>query len=225
MAWVFWSFLQNTPLQSIYGINIFNIIPTNFHYWWIESLLDYFPDVYQGISIEFPPPIFSDITTDIEESKRLLKQNSLLDLEYVCNNHLKPTVMCPWGCSEFIQHCGSCNIDVIIQRFFLKCEIKLMDHKQLNKVKWIRDDYYRFNDEFDRIMMNPSWEVSPKIAFIDGSLKVLTCKCHDKGSDDMMIHTCRWEHNLAAEQSDQIAQVVTQSRIIKFGKKATFSNE
>ena len=33
------------------------------------------------------------------------------------------------------------------------------------------------------------------------------------------------EHNLAAEQSDQIAQVVTQSGIIKFGKKATFSNE
>ena len=64
---------QNTTLQSIYGINIFNVIPTHLHYWWIESLLNYFTDVYQGISIEFSPPIFSDITTDIEESKSCLK--------------------------------------------------------------------------------------------------------------------------------------------------------
>ena len=73
--------------------------------------------------------------------------------------------------------------------------------------------------------MNTIWEVSPKIAIIDGCLKVLTCKCHDKGSDDIMIHTYSWVYNLAAYQSDQIAQVVTQSRSIKFGKKATYSNE
>jgi hypothetical protein len=47
----FWSFLQNTTLQSLYDINIFNLIPTNFCYWWIDSLLDYFPDVYQGMYI------------------------------------------------------------------------------------------------------------------------------------------------------------------------------
>ena len=74
-------------------------------------------------------------------------------------------------------------------------------------------------------MINSSWKVSLKVSFIDGSLKVLTYKCHENVTDDMMIHTCRWEHNLAEEQSDHIDQVVTQSRIIKFGKKTAYSNE
>ena len=41
----------------------------------------------------------------------------------------------------------------------------------------------------------------------------------------MMIHTCRWDHNLPAAQSDQISQVVIQSRMIKTGKASKYSTK
>ena len=41
----------------------------------------------------------------------------------------------------------------------------------------------------------------------------------------MMIHPCRWDHNLPEAQYDQIAQVVIQSRLIKTGKASKYSTE
>ena len=53
----------------------------------------------------------------------------------------------------------------------------------------------------------------------------MTCKDSNNISDYMMIHLCRWEHNIPAAQSDQIVQVVIQSRLIKTGKASKYSTE
>ena len=65
----------------------------------------------------------------------------------------------------------------------------------------------------------------PSISFVNSVPHVMTCADHDKGSKNMMIHTCRWEHNLPAADSDQVAQVVTQCRVVKTGKASKFSTE
>ena len=73
--------------------------------------------------------------------------------------------------------------------------------------------------------MNPKWKVLPSVAFVHGFLQVITCKYHSKGSDYMIIRPCRLEHNIPSAQSDQIAQVVIQSRLIKTCKASKYSTE
>ena len=75
------------------------------------------------------------------------------------------------------------------------------------------------------MLFNPKWKVKPSIVFVNGVPQVLTCTDHDGGIKDMMLHTCCWEHTLPCNQSDQIAQVVVQSRTIRRGKASAYSNE
>ena len=99
-----------------------------------------------------------------------------------------------------------------------------MSHLLLSKVKWLRDDFFRDENNVDMILMNTKWKVLPSVAFVDGIPQLMTCKDHDNWSDYMMIHPCRWDHNLPEAQYDQIAQVVIQSRLIKTGKASKYSS-
>ena len=46
-----------------------------------------------------------------------------------------------------------------------------------------RDDFVRDNDEYDRLLFNPEWKVSPSIAIVNGKGPCsLTCHDHDHGS-------------------------------------------
>ena len=98
-----------------------------------------------------------------------------------------------------------------------------MSHLLLSKVKWSRDDFVRDENDIDMILMNPKWKVLPSVAFVDGIPQVMICKDHNNGSYYMMIHPFHWDHNLPAAQSDQISQVVIQSRLIKTGKASKYS--
>ena len=89
--------------------------------------------------------------------------------------------MCPWGDSLFPNHCEYIYIGIIIQRYLQYFEIKLIDHNNLKKVKWSRDDYLKDDGDKDCWMMNTQWKVRPKIDFIDDTMKVFTCKYHDGG--------------------------------------------
>ena len=140
-----------------------------------------------------------------------MKKYTLLDIERICNAHIRPSVMCPWGCSEFIHKRGTVPIDVMIQRHLSRCEIKLISYSLLRKVKWSRDEFVRDENNDDMILMNPKWKVLPSVSFVDSFTQVMTWKYHNNGSDYMIIHPCLWKHNIPEYQSDKIAQVVIQS--------------
>ena len=74
-------------------------------------------------------------------------------------------------------------------------EINLINNKNLKKVKCSRDGYLTDDGDKD-FLMNPKWKFRPKIAFIDSTINVLTCKDHNGGGTCMMIHACRWKHHL-----------------------------
>ena len=120
-----------------------------------------------------------------------MKKYTLLDIERICNAHIRPSVMCPWGCSEFIHKRGSVLIDVTIQRYLSRCDIKLMSHLLLSKVKWSRDDFVRDENDIDMILMNPKWKVLPSVAFVESFPQVMTYKDHNNGSDYMIINPFR----------------------------------
>ena len=92
-------------------------------------------------------------------------------------------------------------------------------------MKWIRDYYIRDEGDDDILLLNPKWKIRPSLAFVDGARRILTCEDHNGGSVDIMIHPCRWKHNLPCEQLDQIAQVVVQSQTIKRAKASVYSTE
>ena len=56
--------------------------------------------------------------------------------------------------------------------------------------------------------MNTQCKVKQKSS-IYGTMNVLTCKYHDGGDANMMIHECGWKHHLPSDQPDQNFQVLT----------------
>ena len=203
--------LQNESLHEEYGSTIFRFIPPVFRYWWLDVVNGLLPGIYSGVSMLELAPIFNDITGDISCWNEGMTKYTLPYIEIICNAHLRPSVMCLWGCSEFIHKCATVPIDVMIQQHLSRCEIKLIIHSLLSKVIWSRDDFFRDEKYDDMILMNPKGKVLPSVVFIDGFPQVMACKDHNNGSDYIMIHTCCWEHNLPVAQSYKISQVVIQS--------------
>ena len=95
----------------------------------------------------------------------------------------------------------------------------------MKKVKWSREDYIRYDVDGYWWFINPQWKVIPTIAFIDGNMIYLTCKYHDGGDVNMLIHAFRWNHHVPSNQPDQKFQVLTQSRTVRKGKTSLYSTE
>jgi predicted GIY-YIG superfamily endonuclease len=219
------SLLENKSIHRIYKKWIWRFIPSNWRYWWISHVKDQFGNVFTDVTIDDPPPIFDDITMNIKKWNAKINTGDLPNLAQGCNELLLPTIMCPWGESVFIHKTGSIPIDVLFQRYLQRCEIKLIDSSNLRKVIWTRDDYVRDEGDDDIWLLNPKWKIRPSIAFLNNTPRILTCEDHNGGSVDIMIHTCRWKHHLPCEQSDQIAQIVVQSRTVKRAKASAYSSE
>lgn len=216
-----WFILKDPKIHECYGNTIWKFIPSSWRQWWLMSLKNNFPTVYSDISIDYPPPIFNDVTNNIKEWNDDIDSYLLSRLAKTTNKFPVPTVKCPWGCSEFIHKVGYLPIDTIFQRYLQYCEIKtIQDPKYLlhKNVLSAREDYIRLDvdDDDDMWLFNPEWKIKPTIAYVeDKGPCVLTCNEHDKGTKLFMIHSCRWKHNLPSARSDQLCQAVIQPRTLK----------
>ena len=220
----FYLLLTNKLTRKKYKSYLWRFIPRQFRFWWILHLKSVYPATYQDITIDKPSPIFNDLTSDIKHWNESIAMSTLPSLAKVCDDLIIPKIMCPWGESVFIHKFGTVPIDIIFQRYLQKASIDLIDPKKLHKVKWCREDYVRDEND-DETWPNEEWKIRPTIAFINGVPKVLTCPDHDGGTSDIMIHPCRWKHSLPCNQSDQIAQVIVQSRTVKRAKASAYSTE
>ena len=73
------------------------------------------------VTLHDPPSFFEDKTKDIIHWDELINSYSLPNLRDACNKYLVPTILRPFGCSEFIHKCGHVAIDMIFQRYIPKC--------------------------------------------------------------------------------------------------------
>ena len=80
---------------------------------------------FSNISLTEPIPIFEDVTDKINDWKSGIDSGNLNKIAEVCNSYLMPTVLCPWGCSEFLHKVGSVDIQLILQRYLKKCKIAI----------------------------------------------------------------------------------------------------
>ena len=80
----------------------------------------------------------------------------------------------------------------------------------------IREDYVRNEGNYDHLLSNPRWIISPTIAFVEGKGPiVLICRDHDGGTSKLYIHPPRTASILPAPKGDQLCHVVARTRCLK----------
>lgn len=62
-----WSLLKDEEIHSLYGTDIWKFIPLQWRHWWLPAVSYHFPLFFNDVSIENPPPIFKDISHEINE--------------------------------------------------------------------------------------------------------------------------------------------------------------
>ena len=83
---------------SIYGNKVWKLIPSQWRYWWVETL----PLVcgrYDNVSIDSPYAITVDKSFELVEWKTKINSQLLPEIEFACNKYMMPTILCPWECN------------------------------------------------------------------------------------------------------------------------------
>lgn len=222
-----WYLLTDTKIRAQYEIQfIWKFIPISWRKWWLPNLKRRYNSLYTGISIDLPKPIVIDRSFDKIEWEEALNEQNLPRIANTCNKFLLPTVLCPWGCTEYIHKHGSIPFHVTLQKYMPRIQLCLTKADDFKFIATARDDYIRPHiSDYDNWLLNPEWKVMPSV-IIDPELGAITMTCndHDRGNCKYMIHTCRQpDHNLPASRPDQFAPCVNRPRTVKPVKKSKFS--
>ena len=126
-----WFALKNKAIQAVYGDIMWRFIPNDMRRWWLDSI-DIF-HCFSEVTIFNPQSYFLEMTYDNEDMMSNINSGNLRNVATACNKYLLPTVLCPWGCSDYIHKSGLFEFDVTIQRYLLKVEIKPMITMNYNK--------------------------------------------------------------------------------------------
>ena len=163
-----WKVLNQREVIRFYGNKAWCLIPKQWRHWYLESLRNQ-QISYSSISIDNPEPSVCDISEKIIEFQHLIKSYSLPKLAEACNRFMIPTVMCPFGCSEFHHKTGHLSLDLIIQRYLQKVTIQLYsDRAGFCYVQNAREDFVEFGRKIETSwLLNEEWRILPSIAFVE----------------------------------------------------------
>ena len=109
-----YNLLLDKDIQSVYGMDIWRYFPMNWRRWWIRSIP--VVECFEDMTMNHPSSLFRDRSNDLKEFRSEIGTGLLMKIADTCNKHLYPTVLCHWGCSEYIHTCGCLGLDVMIQR-------------------------------------------------------------------------------------------------------------
>ena len=211
-----WKVLSSDETINAYsGAFLWKLIPTQWRSWWIQELKTHLPTAYMSVTKDSPVPIFSDRTSDSAEWDNAIASKQLSQLANICNKLLIPTVLCPWGCSKFLHHVGTINLDAVFQRYLCKCYL-LDDSKAMTKIEPTRDDFIRESKSDNyKWLENTAWRILPTIVMKDGTPMVLTCKDHRDGFSHFHLHCPRTPTNISSHLSNQLCHTVVKPRAVK----------
>ena len=222
----YWYMICSNDINACYGVRIWELIPTRWRLWWLPAIQN-IPN-YESVTIDFPKPIIVDRTESLRKWKENIECGSLGSLKEVCNEILIPTVLCPWGCTEYSHQYGSFPIDLLLQHHMRKCRWQMMSTmKNISLIESSRNDFLRDDVKYyEKILFNPKWKVLPSIVFNEkGAPVIMTCRTHDKGTKKKYLHPPRQpNHNLACIYGDQLAHAVIKPRSIKPMKATKYVN-
>ena len=222
-----WKTMIDNQVKLVYGNNGWRLIPKQWRYWWLESLMEYENETYGDIQMNHPKPSIIDISFERKDWKKLIQSYELPKLAEACNKYLRPTVLCPFGCSEFIHKGGTVSMDLIFQRYLHYVVIETYSNRVgFDYVKNAREDFIELKDgDESKWLLNDEWKVMPSVLLINGEAKIMTCSDHDRGDKSFHLHVCKQpHHNLSSLKSDQLCHGVLKSRTIKPMQKRIYSD-
>ena len=218
--------MTNEDVISIYRHKVWKLIPLQWRHWWIETL----PLVstgYNSVSIETPCPVTVDKSFELVEWETKLNSQLLPEIGFACNKYMIPTILCPWGCNEFIFRSGFVSVDIVFQRFIKKVALTMIhDIAAMKYITYCREDYIRPSNDYDCLLLNKEWTVKPSFCLRRNfGVQVMTCQDHNKGCPRCMIHPPRQPHHiLSSKYSDQMCHAVIKPRTISMSKAQKYSN-
>ena len=225
-----WKFLTSETNISLYGDKLWTVIPTVWRYWWIDSVQEI--SSLNHLTLFEPAAVIQDRTDDCFEFTSGISSQKLGVIKKVCDSHLLPDVLCPWGCSEFMHQSAVFPFDVLIQRYFQKIDVNVVSRPSkesracFERIFSARDDFLRDElDAYECHLLNPRWKVLPSVIFVGITPHALTCRNHKDGTYKKYIHVPRSPlPYLPSHISDQVCHAVINTRTIKPMKASTYSN-
>lgn len=199
------------------------------------SLRIYWYTIYQtlcnkydiNISLDLPSSYFDDVTEKADKIDTLNSSGKLYDLMQSCNENCYCSVMCPWGCTEFVDECGYISFNRFLTIKFPHKKMPLnhssIKVKHSNKLKncntnifiGMRNDYLEGQYDF---MDSKEWKVQPSLRRVTGKgLFICTCQEHDGGCSLNYIHPPRnpFTSVYPSSTGDQLSHAVLAPRVVK----------
>ena len=194
------------------------LIPSNWRGWWIGALLTRFSGC--GVSLTDPPVRVRDVTDELQRRRDILQELKIGDLLRKWETMI-PDVLCPWGCTEYIEDAGTIAFDAMVQRCYSAYELPMSSKKrQFDRCISARHDFFWSGNCY--LHGNSEWNIQPSIAITsDRGLRILTCRHCDDGNIKRFLHLPRLPQILPTRNGNQLAHAVLQPRqlrVIKAGK-------
>jgi len=93
-------------------LSVYRALPFLWRQWWTDAVLpDAFVELTEIVTTS-SAPVVQDMTENRTILQKELKQLTLGSLIKAVDGTLIPTVLCPWGCSEYCHKAGSAGLDV-----------------------------------------------------------------------------------------------------------------
>ena len=228
-----WQFLTDTSSASLSHVQgssyAWQFVPVTWRRWWLFSLRSLSPLMWHvpAITIDLPLPHFKDVTDDLRRFATMMDNLELGEIRRVCNDINFPTVLCPWGCSTFLQDVGVLSLPAVFHHVLRKqgARVKMtaVSRRVLLSCLSMRPDY--LDPSHPKHICAEQFTVYPSVAFHpEKGMSVLTCKHHCGGTTKRYLHVPKSELGLPSDLGDQLAHCVVHHRTIKPTIAKKYSN-
>ena len=146
------------------GDKIWRLIPLTMRGWWYEDISC--NHYYQNCTLDFPPSIFEDKTLAYNQFNSDYNGGNIARVVCAMSNErvIYLNVLCPWTCSTSCRASGRISLDIIIQRMLPETKLLLYSSESEKRYRFVHfcsDRYYREDNNYAMIMLNPNWKVKP----------------------------------------------------------------
>ena len=170
----FWHLLSNSysptfePSQRYFEIysaeHLWELTPVTMRGWWIKiakGLYYQTEQPYSECTIDSPPSIFIEKTKQLKEFENDLSAGDVPSLIKTLNNEsiMTPTVLCPFGCTDYCHKSKYIDLDVIIQYYLRKVVLPIKSRSKYANVHSMSPYYFRKPQDYDTVMLNESWAI------------------------------------------------------------------
>lgn len=230
-----WQFLMSPSISAKWGIKTWCIIPHHWRIWWLSQYRLLFNNRYSEATLTFPKQVIRDLTERKKKANKLITDLRIFEIEREWCNVLKCTVLCPFGCTEFVHKTKSLPLDIVIAR---SLDLTDKDMKFVtpnpavaidSMLRGIRNDYLTFPMEHTVSKLNnpdPEWEVLPGLAFINEQPQIQVCRDCGSGSNLHFLYPPRNPFHLipCPPYGEQISPVSVRSNILKSARASKYTD-